>query len=71
MVYLQASVEIIEKREAARGDRLKGSARHWLNQFECVGVFDLSFDTSVVSLEQITETILQKIHEQQSTRHEI
>lgn len=71
IVYLQAPIEIIEQREATRVDRLKGSARHWLNQFECDGIFDVSFDKSMVKLEQITEIILQKIHEQQSTRHEI
>jgi len=60
-IYLHAPIEVISQREVARGDRLRGSALHWLNDFECESVFDLSFDTHAKPIMDIIETIMDKL----------
>lgn len=60
-IYLHAPIEVISQREVARGDRLRGSALHWLNDFECESVFDLSFDTHAIPIMDIVETIMDKL----------
>ena len=56
-VYLYASEKIITQREADRGDRLKGSALHWLKTFECQSVCDLVFNTGEADSGTISEDI--------------
>jgi chloramphenicol 3-O-phosphotransferase len=57
-VYLYASEATIIEREAARGDRLKGSAIHWLKQFNFQDGCDLVIDTEKTNLEEICDYIL-------------
>jgi len=61
-VYLYASEKIISQREEERGDRLKGSALHWLKTFECQSVCDLSFNTEEADINKISEDIMKKIN---------
>lgn len=49
--------KIIE-REEKRGDRLKGSAIHWLKKFNFQSKCDLVIDTEKHSIDQIVELIL-------------
>lgn len=44
-IYLDASVEAINQREETRGDRLQGSAEHWLKSFDFLDECDLIFAT--------------------------
>lgn len=60
-VYLYASEKIITQREEARGDRLKGSALHWLKAFECESVCDLSFNTEEADIGKISEDIVKRV----------
>lgn len=60
LIYLSASEETITKREEARGDRLKGSAIHWLKQFNFQDSCDLVIDTEKKDLDQICIDILDK-----------
>lgn len=60
-IYLYAPKEIISQREVERGDRLTGSALHWLEAFECESVFDLSFDTHASPITDIVATIMDKL----------
>ena len=62
-IYLYASEKTITAREEARGDRLKGSAVHWLRSFECKAASDLCIDTDEENLEKIIERLLQKIRD--------
>lgn len=57
-IYLDASEQIIIKREHARGDRLKGSAIHWLKQFDYQENCDLIIDTEKFGIEMICDNIL-------------
>lgn len=57
-VYLHASEEIIAGREEARGDRLKGSAIHWLKSFTCQDDCDLVIDTGDSSIEVICQEVI-------------
>lgn len=57
-IYLYAPELVISAREEARGDRLKGSALHWLKSFECEPACDLKFDTSELNINEITNTIV-------------
>jgi len=61
-VYLHAPEHIIYDREKARGDRLRGSANHWLKAFECVDEFELKINTEEISAEQATAIILEKLN---------
>lgn len=61
-VYLSATEETIAAREEARGNRLKGSAIHWLRTFDCQPVSDLVIDTTSLSVENIGDLILNAIH---------
>jgi chloramphenicol 3-O-phosphotransferase len=61
-VYLYASEKIITQREAERGDRLKGSAIHWLKSFECASACDLICNTEDGSINAISNEIIQKIN---------
>lgn len=60
LIYLTASETTITKREEARGDRLKGSAIHWLKQFNFQDSCDLVIDTDKKDFEQICNNILDK-----------
>lgn len=60
-VYLYASEKTIAQREAARGDRLNGSALHWLKTFECQSVCDFSFNTEEATIKTISQQIIQQI----------
>lgn len=57
-VYLYAPEHIIYAREKARGDRLIGSANHWLKTFECANEFKLKMNTAEINTEQTTEIIV-------------
>jgi chloramphenicol 3-O-phosphotransferase len=60
-VYLYADEAIIKAREAARGDRLIGSALHWMKSFNFQHLCDYTFDTGKMSGEQICKEILSKV----------
>jgi chloramphenicol 3-O-phosphotransferase len=68
-VYLYASEKIITQREEERGDRLKGSAVHWLKTFECQSVCDLSFNTEETGIEKISEDIVKQIDFKATPHH--
>ncbi|HHF7364931.1 TPA: AAA family ATPase [Legionella bozemanae] len=57
-VYLYASANVINQREEARGDRLKGSALHWLKRFDFQDHCDLCVNTEEMSIQQICDEIL-------------
>lgn len=67
-VYLYATEQIIESREETRGNRLKGSAIHWLKHFVCKDDHDIIVDTSAVSVEEICNKILNHIKVNMNTK---
>lgn len=60
-VYLDVDDNILEQREQARGDRLNGSARHWLKTINCRDSADLIIDTSTLSIEEVSRILLDKL----------
>jgi len=60
--YLSASEKTISAREEARGDRLKGSAIHWLKKFCFQDQCDLAIDTEKLTIDKICELILKMIN---------
>lgn len=60
-IYLNASEESIIQREEARGDRLKGSAIHWLRSFDFKDNCDLSINTDEIGAEDIAKQILEEL----------
>lgn len=56
--YLNAPENVIEDREIKRGNRLKGSAVHWLRKFDFQNECDLIIDTQTLSISQICHLIL-------------
>lgn len=60
-IYLNASEESIIQREGVRGDRLKGSAIHWLRSFDFKNICDLSINTDEIGAEDIAKQILEKL----------
>lgn len=61
-VYLYASGNEIERRETARGDRLKGSAIHWLRKFDFQNQCDLLIDTEKMTLNACSDIIIKRIN---------
>lgn len=61
-IYLDASQESVILREEARGDRLKGSAVHWLRAFDFRESCDLMYGTDEIDAESIANHILKDIH---------
>lgn len=62
-VGVQCPVEVLEQREAARGDREVGTAR---SQFDAVHrevVYDVEVDSSVMSPLSCAAVIVQALHE--------
>lgn len=59
--YLYASQNIITEREEKRGNRLKGSAIHWLKKFNFQNECDLAIDTENYSTNQICDLILKHL----------
>jgi chloramphenicol 3-O-phosphotransferase len=57
-IYLLASEEVITQRESKRGDRLKGSALHWLKAFDYQDDCDLVLNTEEVNMDKACEMIL-------------
>ena len=47
----------LERREAARGDRLRGLARYQHDRVHSHGIYDLKVDTSVMSVEECVRAI--------------
>jgi chloramphenicol 3-O-phosphotransferase len=62
-VYLSVSEATIIKREDARKDRLKGSAIHWLKQFDFQGDCDLIIETEKMNVDNICDYILNELIE--------
>lgn len=60
-MILSCSENIISEREEKRGDRLRGSAIHWLKKFNFQNECDLSIDTEKLSTNQICDLILSTI----------
>lgn len=60
-VYLYASEKEIERREISRGDRLKGSAIHWLRKFDFQNQCDLRIDTEKNDMNACVDIILKQI----------
>lgn len=56
--YLEASEKTISEREDRRGDRLKGSAIHWLRKFNFQTKCDLVINTEAVEINQMSGLIL-------------
>ncbi|MEO8400491.1 MAG: AAA family ATPase [Gammaproteobacteria bacterium] len=59
--YLYASENVIADREEKRGNRLKGSAIHWLKKFNFQVECDLLIDTEKLSKHQIGDLVLSKL----------
>lgn len=59
--YLHASPSVIAKREEKRGNRLKGSAIHWLKKFDFQSECDLVINTEDLLVNQIGEQILKHL----------
>ena len=60
-VGLKASLDALEKREAERGDRMLGSARLFFQKVKFGKHYDLELDTSVQSVHQCVQLILEKV----------
>lgn len=60
-VYLHASEEVIQAREEKRGDRLKGSAVHWLKKFNFQEHCDVTIDTEETSINEVCDLILSAV----------
>jgi chloramphenicol 3-O-phosphotransferase len=60
-IYLHASEKIISQREKERGDRLKGSAIHWLKKFDFQSDCDFIINTDDTSIPLVCEIIFNKI----------
>ncbi|WP_392537731.1 AAA family ATPase [Legionella sp. 227] len=58
-VYLDASEATIAQREAARGDRLKGSALHWLKRFNFQEHCNVCINTEKMDIQQIVNEVFQ------------
>jgi chloramphenicol 3-O-phosphotransferase len=63
-VFLDLPIDVLEQRESLRGDRLKGSAIHWLNKMDFKEESDLILDgnsgvESIVDI--INKNLIQKI----------
>lgn len=59
--YLYASEKTIATRENQRGDRLKGSAIHWLKKFDFQDHCHLNIDTEKITTNEICQLILKAI----------
>jgi chloramphenicol 3-O-phosphotransferase len=57
-IFLDAPLEVINQREETRGDRLKGSAEHWLNSFDFQNECDFILDTSDKTPDDIKSYII-------------
>jgi chloramphenicol 3-O-phosphotransferase len=57
-IYLSTSEKEISRREENRGDRLKGSAVHWLRAFDFQNDCDLIVDTEKIGANQIAAAII-------------
>ena len=55
-------MEVINQREETRGDRLKGSAEHWLNSFDFQNECDFIFDTSDKTPDDIISHIIGRLN---------
>ncbi|KTD67067.1 Chloramphenicol phosphotransferase-like protein [Legionella steelei] len=60
-VYLDVSEATIAHREEARGDRLKGSALHWLKRFDFQEHCDLCINTEKMNIQQIADEVFRVI----------
>ncbi|CAM2963153.1 Chloramphenicol phosphotransferase-like protein [Legionella steigerwaltii] len=56
-VYLYASEATIGQREEARGDRLKGSALHWLKRFNFQEHCDVCINSEEMHMQQIIDEV--------------
>jgi chloramphenicol 3-O-phosphotransferase len=56
--YLYADANIINQREAQRGDRLNGSAVNWLKAMDHQSGCDLSLDSGILSPEEICDSVI-------------
>ncbi|TXG76919.1 hypothetical protein E6Q11_03870 [Candidatus Dojkabacteria bacterium] len=61
-IYLSASEKEISRREESRGDRLKGSAVHWLRAFDFHNECDLILDTENIVVNQIAKDIINHLN---------
>lgn len=61
-IYLDASEKTINIREELRGNRLKGSAIHWLKKFECKDACDLIINTDENNPQEIAQIILKEVN---------
>ena len=60
-VYLEVDESTMEQREKSRGNRLPGSAKHWLKSFTCRDSADMIIDTTDKSIAEIGAVILDNI----------
>jgi chloramphenicol 3-O phosphotransferase len=58
-VAVRCSLETLESRESARGDRRVGMARYQYDRVHAHGVYDLEVDTSIVPLGECVSRILE------------
>jgi len=64
-VAVRCSIETLESREKARGDRSVGMARYQYDRVHSHGVYDLEVDTSIMSLETCISTILKYVQSEE------
>jgi chloramphenicol 3-O-phosphotransferase len=60
-VYLDIDENTMEQRERNRGNRLNGSAKHWLKSITCRNSADLIIDTTDMSVAEVSAVILDNI----------
>lgn len=60
-IGIKSPLPLLEEREKLRGDRIKGSARSQYFKVHNDVVYDLEFDVSKISLEEIVKEIKQKV----------
>jgi chloramphenicol 3-O phosphotransferase len=60
-VGVKCPLEIVEEREKERGDRNVGTARYQFERVHSHGLYDLEIDTSILSVEECIERIMELI----------
>jgi chloramphenicol 3-O phosphotransferase len=63
-VGVKCPLEVLEKREAERGDRKPGTARYQYNRVHSHDRYDLELDTSILSGEECADKIIELLKEE-------
>lgn len=62
-VYMFSDEETLEKREKKRCNRVFGTSKRWLKDFNCRDFCDLAIDTSRLSPKEVSDIILTKFND--------